>query len=302
MPRTRQRITEITRREIVDRLLLESDPFYGRLELIPFLQRVWPLSQMPSRDSRFKNAEGDIWQHMVNNDDWTTAELLYDRLDLAKVPDEQFGRFLEFCLHPLTCPDRSRMESLAELFNSDLRNDGFEMRETSEISGRPIYKLTSIGNDGIGNAYEIVLSFAGEDREYVDQVAAILRSNDVSLFYDNYEEVTLWGKNLTEHLHKVYSSSARFCVMFISVNYAEKVWPTHERRSAFEKALASKEEYILPARFDDTEIPGLHKHIGYVDLRKKTPKELARMIVEKLGRSFQEDDSYVEISDDDIPF
>jgi hypothetical protein len=257
---------------------------------------------MPSRDSRFKNAEGDIWQHMVNNDDWTTAELLYDRLDLAKVPDEQFGRFLEFCLHPLTCPDRSRMESLAELFNSDLRNDGFEMRETSEISGRPIYKLTSIGNDGIGNAYEIVLSFAGEDREYVDQVAAILRSNDVSLFYDNYEEVTLWGKNLTEHLHKVYSSSARFCVMFISVNYAEKVWPTHERRSAFEKALASKEEYILPARFDDTEIPGLHKHIGYVDLRKKTPKELARMIVEKLGRSFQEDDSYVEISDDDIPF
>jgi hypothetical protein len=176
------------------------------------------------------------------------------------------------------------------------------MRETSEISGRPIYKLTSIGNDGIGNAYEIVLSFAGEDREYVDQVAAILRSNDVSLFYDNYEEVTLWGKNLTEHLHKVYSSSARFCVMFISVNYAEKVWPTHERRSAFEKALASKEEYILPARFDDTEIPGLHKHIGYVDLRKKTPKELARMIVEKLGRSFQEDDSYVEISDDDIPF
>jgi hypothetical protein len=302
MPRTLQRITEITRREIVDRLLLESEPFYGRLGLIPFLQRVWPLSQMPSRDSRFKNAEGDIWQHMVNNDDWTTPELLYGRLDLTTVPDEQFGRFLETCLHPLTCPDRSRVESLAERFNSELRNDGFEMRKTNEISGRPVYKLTSMGANGIGIAYEIVLSFAGEDREYVEKVAAILRSNDVSLFYDDYEEVTLWGKNLTEHLHKVYSSSARFCVMFISAHYAAKMWPTHERRSAFEKAIASKEEYILPARFDDTEIPGLQKHIVYVDLRKKTPNELARMILEKLGRSFQEDDTFVEISDDDIPF
>src|SRR5436190_17794730 len=60
-------------------------------------------------------------------------------------------------------------------------------------------------------------------------------TTNVSLFYDNYEEASLWGKNLTEHLHKVYSGSARYCVMFISKHYAEKVWPTHERRSAFEK-------------------------------------------------------------------
>jgi hypothetical protein len=58
------------------------------------------------------------------------------------------------------------------------------------------------------------------------------------------EEASLWEKNLTEHLHKVYSGSARYCVMFISKHYAAKVWPTHERRSAFEKAIESKEEYI----------------------------------------------------------
>jgi len=72
--------------------------------------------------------------------------------------------------------------------------------------------------------------------------------------------------------------------MFISKHYVEKVWPTHERRSAFEKALESKEEYILPARFDDSEIPGLQKHIVYVDLRKKTPDELVTLIMQKLGR------------------
>jgi len=301
MSRKPQRISEITRREIVDRLLLDSEPFYGRLGLIPFLQRVWPLSQLPSRDIRFNNAEGDIWQHMVNNSDWTDSELLYERLKILEIPDEQFGKLLEASAHPLTCPDRNRTEALVQAFNEELRNDRFEMKKTGDISGRAIYKLTSTDHDGIGNAYEVVLSFAGDDRKYVDEVAQILKTNDVSLFYDTYEEVTLWGKNLTEHLHKVYSSSARFCVMFISSHYAEKVWPTHERRSAFEKALSSKEEYILPARFDDTEIPGLHKHIAYVDLRKKSPKDLARLIVQKLGRTFNELNSD-GLLDDDIPF
>ncbi len=94
--------------------------------------------------------------------------------------------------------------------------------------------------------------------------------------------------------------------MFISQHYAEKVWPTHERRSAFEKAIDSKEEYILPARFDDTEIPGLNKHISYIDLRKKTPKDFAALIIQKLGHTIDEevveDILSSEIADDDIPF
>ncbi|ADV83687.1 TIR domain-containing protein [Terriglobus saanensis] len=303
----RQRMTEITRQAIVDRLFLDSsEPFYGKSDLISFLKRTWPLSQMPSTDYRFKDAEGDIWQHSVNNDDWTDSELLWNRLKIGEIPDEQFSRFLEARVHPLICPDRDRMESLVAAFNEELKNDRFVMRKASEISGRPIYKVSSLDDvGGLGNAYEVVLSFAGEDRAYVDQVAQILRDSDISLFYDNYEEVTLWGKNLTEHLHMVYSSSARYCVMFISENYAEKVWPTHERRSAFEKAISSKEEYILPARFDDTDIPGLSKHISYIDLRKKSPDQFAALIIQKLGHTIADDveeSTDSTLSDDDIPF
>lgn len=307
-PHKRQRITEITRRAIIDRLFMDSsEPFYGKSDLISFLKRTWPLSQMPSTDSRFKDAEGDIWQHSINNDDWSDSELLWNRLTIGEIPDEQFSRFLEARVHPLICPDRDRLESFVAAFNQELKNDRFVMRKASEISGRPIYKVVSTDHiEGMGNAYEVVLSFAGEDRVYVDQVAKILRESDIALFYDNYEEVTLWGKNLTEHLHKVYSSSARYCVMFISQHYAEKVWPTHERRSAFEKAINSKEEYILPARFDDTEIPGLNKHISYIDLRKKTPNDFAALIIQKLGHTIDEEEVEdilsSEIADDDIPF
>jgi len=262
---------------------------------------------MASTDHRFKNAEGDIWQHMVNNSDWDQPELLYQRLKILDIPDEQFARFLETCLHPLVLSDPQKLSFRLGIVNDSLRNDGFGMRASGQISGRSTYKVVSTSGDGgIGHEYEVVLSFAGEDREYVAKVADILKVNEVSLFYDNYEEASLWGKDLAEHLHKVYSGSARFCVMFISRHYGEKVWPTHERRSAFEKAIESKEEYILPARFDDTLIPGLRKTIGFVDLRHKSPEQLATLILEKLGRPQfevkQPIEAMSEVADEDIPF
>jgi hypothetical protein len=72
--------------------------------------------------------------------------------------------------------------------------------------------------------------------------------------------------------------------MFISKQYADKVWTTHERRAAFAAAIERRVEYILPARFDDTVIDGLRSTIGYVDLRKETPDSLVQLILEKLGR------------------
>ena len=51
--------------------------------------------------------------------------------------------------------------------------------------------------------FDIALSFAGEDRNYVDQVAHILKSKGISVFYDKFEEANLWGKNLYDYLHNV---------------------------------------------------------------------------------------------------
>jgi hypothetical protein len=133
-------------------------------------------------------------------------------------------------------------------------------------------------------AYDVALSFAGEDRPYVAQVAAALADADVKVFYDRYESATLWGKDLYAHLSDVYQNQARFSVVFVSKHYAVKVWTSHERRSAQARAIREKTEYILPARFDDTEIPGFLPTIGYVDLRTTSPLKLAELILAKLGR------------------
>lgn len=133
-------------------------------------------------------------------------------------------------------------------------------------------------------AYDVALSFAGEQREYVRGVAGVLADVGVAVFYDDYEKVDLWGKDLYEHLSAVYSRRARYTVMFVSQHYAAKVWPRLERRAAQERALRENDEYILPVRFDDTEVPGLSSNVGYLDARVLAPGDVAGAILVKLGR------------------
>ena len=110
--------------------------------------------------------------------------------------------------------------------------------------------------------YDVALSFAGEDREYVEDVALQLKGYGVRVFYDKFEEDKLWGKNLYDYLSDVYTQNAKFTIMFISKHYKEKLWTNHERESMQERAFQSSSDYILPARFDDTKIPGMWSLLG----------------------------------------
>jgi hypothetical protein len=133
-------------------------------------------------------------------------------------------------------------------------------------------------------SYDVALSFAGEDREYVNRVYEYLKGHGVLVFYDKDKdiEIEMWGEELGEYLDNIYRKCSGFCVMFISEYYAKKAWPTHERRSALARALEEKKIYVLPARFDNTELPGFRPTIGYINLTEKTPEQFGAMIVEKV--------------------
>lgn len=131
--------------------------------------------------------------------------------------------------------------------------------------------------------YDVCLTFAGERRGYVREVADLLTERGVRVFFDEHEKVQLWGKDLYAHLDDIYQNLARHCVLFASAEYDKKVWTNHERRSAQARAIREQGDYLLPARFDDTPIPGIPDTVGYIDLQKVTPAGLADLIEQKLG-------------------
>jgi hypothetical protein len=134
--------------------------------------------------------------------------------------------------------------------------------------------------------FDVALSFAGEQRSYVQQVAAGLQRRGISYFYDAEHEAAMWGKDLGETLVQVYESGAAVVVMFVSADYARKDWTRLERRAALSRAARERREYVLPARFDHTALPGLPSSTVYIDLNGKTPDDLAALIAAKLDRLF----------------
>lgn len=130
--------------------------------------------------------------------------------------------------------------------------------------------------------YDVALSYASEDRAYVEQVAEGLRALGVTVFYDRFEQVELWGKDLAEHLGQVYSQDAHFVVIFASRAYADKGWPNHEKQFALSRHLRGEKGRILPVRVDDTEIPGIPPTMAYLDARVLTAGKLAELIRQKV--------------------
>ena len=134
-----------------------------------------------------------------------------------------------------------------------------------------------------GRRWDVALSFAGTEREYVGQVAQALKARGIRCFYDADEKVRLWGTHLAEELPRIYAREAAAVVVFVSADYAGRDWTRLERRAAFSRAVIEAGVYVLPARFDDSELPGLLPDVGVIDLRGYTPDQFAGLVVAKLA-------------------
>ena len=134
--------------------------------------------------------------------------------------------------------------------------------------------------------FEVALSFAGSDRHLADELAQHLASHSVEVFYDNFFPEQLWGKDLVAFFDDVYRKRSKYCVMFVSAAYAEREWTNLERRSAQARALSEKgNDYILPIRVDDTDLPGLPPTVGYLSLATYSVEDIAGMLLHRLGRA-----------------
>lgn len=134
--------------------------------------------------------------------------------------------------------------------------------------------------------FDVALSFAGEDRAYVAEIAGRLEARDVRCFFDEQNLVEMWGADLYVFLDEVYRRRSRYAVLFVSRHYVRKPWTDHERQSIQARALEEKAPYLLPVRLDDSALPGLRPTTGYLDARSISVDALVEAIVAKVrGRT-----------------
>lgn len=135
-----------------------------------------------------------------------------------------------------------------------------------------------------GFKYDVAFSFAGTDRKTAETIAKKVRDAGFSVFYDNFYPEQLWGEDLAAMFDRIYRRESRFCVMLVSQEYKDRLWTTHERRSATARALAERgEAYILPVYVEHVDIDGLPPTLGHVSLAERSADDVADMLIRKLS-------------------
>ena len=165
-----QTISDRSKQDLFDLILSEPDPFKEdeRKGIIEFLNVIWDLKSMPSRDPRFKDAERDVIQHTVNNHDWEMEYLFKDRLGLFE-DDGIFTKFLETVVNPKFRVDEDEITKFVLLINSVLELDGLQL-SISDYNNmdRPIYTIKELDiNDPfpIGVKRNSIPFYVIEDRD-----------------------------------------------------------------------------------------------------------------------------------------
>lgn len=114
--------------------------YYGKRNCTTFLNRLYDLENMPSRDSRLKTFKEEIQRHTVANDDYQYDWVFHDEsLGLVAGNDEVLLKFLCEMFHPLVRSEKSDWQSVKESINELIKIDGYEIYESEKISGRSVF-------------------------------------------------------------------------------------------------------------------------------------------------------------------
>jgi len=132
--------------------------------------------------------------------------------------------------------------------------------------------------------FRIALSFPGERRSYVEQVADLLRTElgDDTVFYDNYYQPELARPNLDLLLQRIYNEKSDLVVVFLCADYAQKQWCGLEWRAIRDLIKQKADSKIMILRFDNETIQGLFGIDGYIDIANMPPSDLANAILRRL--------------------
>src|SRR4030095_4652702 len=130
--------------------------------------------------------------------------------------------------------------------------------------------------------FDLLLSFAGSERDYARAIYDIATANGLRVFLDEEFQHEIWGENLVEYLDRAYRERGAYVLILISAGYRDGVFTRVERRAAFDRMIREAGAYLLPVRVDESWIDGLPISTAYLDLRVNGVLGVCELLVRKI--------------------
>lgn len=135
------------------------------------------------------------------------------------------------------------------------------------------------------NRFRIAFSLAGEKRDFVSKVAAILatRFGEDKILYDKYHEAEFANWKLGLLLQELYHDQSDLIIAVVCPDYSKKDWCGLEWVAIHAMLMSGKDREIMLCRFEHAKLQGLNENAGYVELDDKTPEQTATLILQRLA-------------------
>jgi hypothetical protein len=133
--------------------------------------------------------------------------------------------------------------------------------------------------------FRVALSFTGEKREFVAQVARLLadRFGESAILYDKFHEAEFAVYDQGLRLPKLYAEQSELIVPVLCPAYDTKRWTGWEWVSIYGLLTKAEGHRVMPSRFGYANADGLTPAAGFIELDDKTPEQFATLILERLA-------------------
>ncbi|MFM7550384.1 MAG: TIR domain-containing protein [Cyanobacteriota bacterium] len=166
--------------------------------------------------------------------------------------------------------------------------DDYEVDEGEIRRFRAIAERFTVGFTALGRSirrFRVALSFAGEKRQFVDQVARILarRFGEDKILYDKFHEAEFARSDLGIYLPDLYNANSDLVVVIVCPDYDAKQWTGLEWAAIYDLLSQRKTSDVMLCRFKRSTVKGIYSTAGFVELDDKSPEQVVTLVLQRLA-------------------
>lgn len=137
------------------------------------------------------------------------------------------------------------------------------------------------------HAYDVALSYAGEQVRLVSRVAKLLEAENLRVFFAPDREAEFIGEDMYAKFYRIYRYESRYVAAFVTADYLKKEITMHEAATAMLRRRDEKRNCLIPIYFDGASLPNLDADINYIPgdgLREVEIADKIRGVIRNSGR------------------
>jgi hypothetical protein len=255
----------------------------GTVDPPDFYGRFFNLDKLPSTDSRFKDATGDMRQHTVNNSDWSDDEIVNDpRFSPLQLSDTAFVEFINAALDRETRV-REELELLAEAIRPVIAHAGAHIVTREEFGVFEGYKVSDQPEDELQGAvllsppanwrntrrFRLFISHIANDKDKAMRLKSCLIQYGIDAFvaHEDIEPTLEWQPEIEKALRTMDAFLA-----IHTLGFALSIWTQQEVGYAVGRGVKI---ISLQMGEDPTGFIGKHQALGR---RSRTAEQVAEEI------------------------